>query len=325
MIDAAGPWGTGPWILKSGVSQLAKRSPEVVLEPNPNYWNEGRKPTVRVILDNIISQDDAIKSVASGDGKIDVVTMLSPADAKAFKSDKASIVPGKAKTVMVGVLNQNKKNSPWKDQEVRQAINMAIDKEAVVEDGLQGYGTVLAGLIQPGRYGAVDGLEPYSFDPGKAKEILSKAGVKTVKIVGAKSDKPVIDAMTQGLNEAGIEVVSDLSGTPSDDWDIKIVQHFDWSPHFPAGVVFREFFGKDGGFRAMPEDPKFDALYQKILSQTDPAEQEKTTREMEQYEYDQANVIFMASPWVLNAVSNRVEFTPYDTWMLELAETKIKN
>ncbi len=270
-----------------------------------------------------MSQDDAIKAVASGDGKIDIVTMLSPAAAKAFDSDKAKIVPGKAKTVMVGVFNQNKADSPWKDQAVRKAMNMAIDKEAVVKDGLQGYGTVLAGMIQPDRFGAVDGLKPYAFEPDKAKEALSKAGVKTVKIVGAAGDKAVIDSMTKSLEQVGVKVVPDLTGKPADDWDIKIVSHFNWSPHFPAGVVFREFFGKSGGFRAMPEDPKFDALYDKILSQTDPAEQEKTTQEMEQYEYDQANVIFMASPWTLTAVSNRVKFVPYDTWMLELAETKI--
>lgn len=305
---------------------MAKRSPEVVLEPNPNYWDAARKPTVRIVFDNIISQADAIKAVSSGDSKIDVVTMLSPAAAKAFKSDNATIVPGKAKTVMVGVFNQNREGSPWKDQALRKAMNMAIDKEAVVKDGLQGYATVLAGMIQPGRFGAVEGLEPYSFEPDKAKEALSKAGIKTVKIAAGKSDEAVLDAMTNSLKQAGITVVPEIlgDGEPSTDWDIKIVSHFDWSPHFPAGVVFREFFGKSGGFRAMPEDPKFDAMYDKILGQTDPAEQEKTTQEMEQYAYDQANVIFMASPWTLTAVSNRVEFVPYDTWMLELAETKIK-
>ena len=34
MIDAAGPWGTGPFVLTSGTSTLAKRAPEVIMEPN---------------------------------------------------------------------------------------------------------------------------------------------------------------------------------------------------------------------------------------------------------------------------------------------------
>ena len=56
MLDAAGPWGTGPFILKDGTSTLEKRSPEVVLEANPNYWNASRKPKVqRVVFDNIPS------------------------------------------------------------------------------------------------------------------------------------------------------------------------------------------------------------------------------------------------------------------------------
>ncbi len=45
--------------------------------------------------------------------------------------------------------------------------------------------------------------------------------------------------------------------------------------------------------------------------------------EIEAYEHDQANALFLYSPHTLFAVSDRVSFQPYDTFMLELAETKI--
>ena len=106
MIDAAGPWGTGPFVLKSGVSVLAKRSPEVVLEPNKDYWNKDRLPKARIVFDNIIGRADAIASVAAGDGKIDVVTNLTVDEAKAFKSEKAKIVINNSKTVLAAVVNQ---------------------------------------------------------------------------------------------------------------------------------------------------------------------------------------------------------------------------
>jgi len=45
--------------------------------------------------------------------------------------------------------------------------------------------------------------------------------------------------------------------------------------------------------------------------------------EIEAYVHDQANVLFLYSPATLFAVSNHVHFTPYDTFMLELAETGV--
>jgi len=320
VIDAAGPWGTGPFVLKSGVSQLAKRSPEVVMEPNETYWNPERKPKVRIVFDNIISKADAIAEVGKADGKVDIVTELTPDEAKSFKSDSAKIVPGNTKSILVGVFNQNKPDSPWKDIAVRKAVNMAIDKDAVVKNGVYGWGKVVPAFIQPGRFGAGD-LKPYAQDVAKAKEALAKLDNKTIVVVATEAQKPIVAELAKQLKEVGLGVTPDYKGETGDKWDIKLVWHFDWSPQFPMGVVYREFFGKKGGFRAMPEDPKFEEYYAKVLGMTDLKDQEKLTQEVEQYEYDQANVLFLISPNNLYAVRNGVGFTPYDTWMLELAET----
>ncbi len=318
MIDAAGPWGTGPFVLKTGVSTLAKRSPEVVLEPNTAYWNKDRTPKARIVFDNIISRSDAIASVAAGDGKVDIVTNLTVDEAKAFKSDKAKIVANKAKTVLAGVINQ-KKGGPLADVAVRKALNMAIDKDAVVKDGVAGYGSVVAAMIQPGRVGVNASLKPYAFDPGAAKAVFEKAGLKSVAIKGGS--KAIVDSMTASLAKAGVAATAyDGKG---DDWDINLVEHFDWSPGFAAGVVYREFFAKGGGFLASADSSAFDALYAKALSNPDPAAQAKVMSDMEQWAYDTAPAVFLISPNQLYAVSNRVKFTPYETWMLELAETSV--
>ena len=264
-----------------------------------------------------MSRSDALASVAAGDGKVDIVTNLTVDEAKAFKSDKAKIVANKAKTVLAGVINQ-KKGGPLADVAVRKALNMAIDKDAVVKDGLGGYGSVLAGMIQPGRVGAIAGLKPYANDPGAAKAVLEKAGVKSLTIKGGS--KAVVDSMIASLAKAGVAATAyDGKG---DDWDINMIEHFDWSPAFAAGVVFREFFATGGGFLA--SDPSaFDALYAKALANPDPAAQSKVMSEMEQWAYDTAPAVFLASPNQLYAVSNRVNFTPYESWMLELAETSV--
>ena len=88
---------------------------------------------MRLVFDNIISKADALKAVASGDKSMDIVTQLTPQDAKAFDGHgKAHIVSADAKTVLAGVFNQTEANSPWKNIKLRQAMNRAIDRAALL-------------------------------------------------------------------------------------------------------------------------------------------------------------------------------------------------
>ena len=325
MIDEPGPWGTGPFVLKEGASVLDKRSPTLTLEPNANYWNKARMPKATFVFDNVISKAEALEEVAKG-GKVDIVTELSPAEAVALKkSSKASVVESKSKTVLVGVLNRNAPNSKWGDIKLRKALNMAVDRAAVVKEGAMGYGTVISSMIMPGHFGHEASLKPYAYDPSGAGKTLAAAGITSVTVVAGAGQKGVVEAMSKSLAKAGVKVVADYSGAPKGDaWDVWLVEHFDWSPEYPYGVVFREFFGKDGGFRKMPEDAEFAALGAKMLAEKDKGKLEKLTAQMNRYVHDQANVVFLYAPSKLYAVSNRVNFVPYKTWMLELAETTVK-
>lgn len=317
MIDAAGPWGTGPFILKSGVSTLAKRSPEVILEPNPDYWNADRKPKVRIVFDNIISKADALKDVAKKDGKIDAVLQVTAKEAASFDGGgNARIVENDAKTTLVGVFNQNKDGSPWTDKKARQALNMAVDQAQLVKDAANGYGNVVAAFIEEGRFGHNPNVKPYAVDRAAAKKALGDAGVKSVLIKDG-ADAAVVAALAKQLKEVGIDVQT----TKDDNWDLNMVFHFNWSPQYPVGVVHREFFGKDGGFRAQPDSAGFDAFYAKLLKTTDRGAQEKMVQDLEATIHEEADVLFMYSPHMLAAVRNGVEVPLYDTWMAELPET----
>ena len=304
---------------------LDKRSPTLTLEPNPNYWNKARIPKATFVFDNVISKAEALEEVAKG-GKVDIVTELSPTEAMALKkSTKAHLVESKSKTVLAGVLNRNVANSKWNDLKLRQALNMAVDKAAVVKDGAKGYGSVIPSMIVPGAFGYDATLKPYAYDPSAAGKTLKAGGVTSITVVAGEGHKSVVEAMTASLAKVGITVKADYSGAPKGDaWDVWLVEHFDWSPEYPYGVVFREFFGKDGGFRKMPEDAAFNDMGKKLLAEKDKAKLEKLTAEMNRYIHDQANVVFLYAPSKLYAVSNRVNFVPYKTWMLELAETTVK-
>ena len=194
-------------MLTEGVSLIDSRSDRVVMEPNPTYWNPERKPTVRIVYDNGIGKDEGIKSVASGDGRVDVVFDLTPAEAKTFpQSDKGRIQTKKAKTILTGVFNETKPDSVWRDPAVRQALNRAIDRQFVLDQGAHGYGTVIPAFIQPGRYGADPGMSPIPHDPEAARAVLEKAGLggREIMIVASPSWQGVVAAIGQCLSKIGL-------------------------------------------------------------------------------------------------------------------------
>jgi dipeptide transport system substrate-binding protein len=68
---------------------------------------------------------------------------------------------------------------PFDKKEVRQALNMAIDKAAIIKDVYLGAGTAAVNLIPPTLWGYNKDVKDWPFDAAKAKELLAKAGVTT--------------------------------------------------------------------------------------------------------------------------------------------------
>ena len=225
------------------------------------------------------------------------------------------------------MFNENKPNSPWTNVKVRKAVNMAIDRQAILDVGAYGYGAVIPAFIQPDRYGFDAGLKPISLDVAKAAQVIEQHGLKDreIVIVASPTYAKVVDELGKAFAAIGLTVKPEITkDPPKEGWDIKLEWYFDWSPQYPVGVVHREFFGKTGILRQAPEDPTFDALYEKLLHTVMQPAQEEVVKEVERYIHDQAKCLFLYSPFTLFAVSDRVDFMPYDTCMSELAETTIK-
>ena len=296
-----------------------------MLEPNETYWNPDRKPKARIVYDNKIGKTEAIKSVAAGDGRVDVVFDLTTEEAHAFQSDKGKIQTKAARTQLCGVFNENKPNSPWANLDVRKAANLALDRARIIRDGAYGWASEMPVFILPSRYGFDDSLVPYSRNLGLATKVFADKGIKEITIVASPSFEKVVGEIGKCFAEAGVEVKPVITkDDPPDGWDIKLEWYFDWSPQYPVGVVHREFFGKSGILRQSPEDPAFDALYEKLLKTVKQPDQENVVKEVERYCYNNAKALFLYAPHRLFAVSNRTDFTAYDTCMSELAETTIK-
>src|SRR5262244_2252128 len=179
MIDASGPWGTGPYKLVEGASTPDRRSDRVVLEANPDYWDKARLPRLyRIVFDNTLSQHDAVELVKTTEGRVDMVTELSPLETlRVAESRFAKVVKKRESLISVfGMFNMRKADSPWREVRLRQAVNYAINREDLIRYATKGNGVIIPALLPERAFGYDPDLVPYPFDPGKAQQLLREAG-----------------------------------------------------------------------------------------------------------------------------------------------------
>lgn len=161
------PVGTGPFRFvewKPGV--------EVILERNPNWWG-GQPQVERLIFRPII--EDRARLTEFEAGSIDFIVNIPPDDLPRLKqSPDVTVLEQPGMHVWYVVFNCRRE--PFDKKEVRQAVNYAINKEAIVKELLKGTGVLAKGPLPPVVWGYTDDVMEYRYDPAKAKELLAQAG-----------------------------------------------------------------------------------------------------------------------------------------------------
>lgn len=342
MIDEPGPWGSGPYELVEGFSGLEERAPRVVLRANARYWNPNRMPKLaEIVFDNSLRQEEALKLIASTEGKVDLVTHVQPKQAALLAgSQYARLVSVDINSPVLGLFNRAK--AVWQDARVRRAANLAVDRAAVISQGLEGYGKMLPALIPSWSYGHDGQLDTYPYRPEEARRLLTEATYpkeQSLKLVSPALFGACAQVVADNLQDLGLRVqVQVLDPEPDNaynpyafmelmktaEWDILLHAHFDWSPGNPIPVLHREYFGQDGLFRTGPPDGTFDRLYAELVATTkDEAAHLQKAREIEGYAYHQALALFLCTRMAHFAVNRHVNFVPCRSTVLDLAETSV--
>lgn len=161
------PVGTGPFIFESW-----KPEEEIVVVKNPDYW--GQLASIDKVIYRIIPEALTRKMLLDSK-EIQIAMILSPEIAEEY-TQKEGYTVLQQPIARVRMLGFNTEKEPFDDKRVRQAVNYAIDREAIVTYVLHGYGTVAAGLFPPNFYWANQELAPYPYDTEKAKALLGEAG-----------------------------------------------------------------------------------------------------------------------------------------------------
>ena len=116
--------------------------------------------------------------VKTGEGRVDLVSELSPLETlRVAQSPFAKVVKNRDSLGFVfGQFNMRKTGSPWRDVRLRQAVNLAINREDLIRYATKGNGVIVPALLAVNSFGYDPDLAPYAFDPGKARALLREAG-----------------------------------------------------------------------------------------------------------------------------------------------------
>ncbi|MDH4118232.1 MAG: ABC transporter substrate-binding protein [Acidimicrobiia bacterium] len=191
------PVGTGPYTFVAW-----NRGSDVVLEANADYW--GGAPSVSKVTFRFIEEGGTRLSGLLG-GDFDMITNLSPEDAAAVP--KAVSVTGLEHPIFI----LSAIDGPTADVNVRKAMNMAIDKQALADALFGGRATVdQCQILGSNLFGFNPALEAYPYDPDTARQMVIDAGAEgaTISVVGESGrwlkDRELIEAVANYWSEIGL-------------------------------------------------------------------------------------------------------------------------
>lgn len=166
---ATSPIGTGPFKFKNWV-----QGDQIVLEKNPDYWGEPVQ-LEQATFKFISEPTAAFAALMAGD--IDAFPNFpAPENLPILEADpRFTVVLGS--TEGETILSTNNKQAPLDNVLVRQAIAHAIDRSAIIDGAMYGYGTPIGTHFAPHNPAYVDLTGKSNFDPEKSKALLKEAGL----------------------------------------------------------------------------------------------------------------------------------------------------
>jgi dipeptide transport system substrate-binding protein len=323
VLEAAGtkenlnsaPVGTGPF-------QFVAYEKDAVIrfKANADYWG-GKQAIDDLVF--AITVDPAVRMQKLLAGECHVAPYPAPADLAALKADTNLTVMEQA-GLNVAYLAYNTTVAPFDKPEVRKALNMAINKQAILDAVYQGSGQAAKNPIPPTMWSYNDAVVDDVYDPVAAKAALEAAGVTdlSMKVWAMPVQRPYMpnarrtaELIQEDFSKVGVtvEIVTYewgeyLSKSSEKNRDGAVI--LGWTgdngdpDNFMAVLLGCAAATEGGANRAQWCDADFDALIQKAKVTSDLAERTKL--------YEEAQLVFKAkAPWA--TLGHSTVFMPMST------------
>lgn len=306
------PVGTGPYKFVSWV-----RGDLITLEANADYWNPDWAASVPTMTIRGVSEPGAQSiAVQSGDA-----AFAGPVDApqaqllRQVEGMEVTSVPG----LTVYWATMNNLQDPFKDVKVRQALNHAIDKDAVLQAASLGEGYVVDSPIAKDTWGYAS-VGGYEYDVEKAKSLLAEAGLADgfeTKIICTVIHRDRAVAIQGMLSQIGVNAevqqlesaaVTDEISKPEGENTVQMVMS-QWSPSTgDADWALRPIYTKDqwppaGSTYSFFTDEEVESAIQQGLELADPVARAEAYATAQARIMEMAPNIFLYAPDYLGALA----------------------
>ena len=276
------PVGSGPFTFVSW-----KIDDRIIVKAN-DKWFKG-KPSVDGVEFRVLPES-ATQEAEFLAGNLDYIVLTSP-QYKKFSADpkwKQYIVETPELFTREFIMNTEK--PPFNKVEVRQAMNYAIDKDAIIKNVLFDKAFSATGVLPPSISGFNKNLKGYEYNPTKAKELLAKAGYPsgfTAEILATDNASwglPVIEPAMGYLEKVGIKlkpVMIDANAMldRSAKGDFQVYSHSVGSEPNALGYLYYRFHSSQAvnglGNRARYKNKQVDDLLDKAIERNRPAKAER--------------------------------------------------
>lgn len=286
------PIGLGPYRFVSYQPGL-----ELTLEAFPGYWR--KTPNVKRLIFRSVPEPTTRLAMLK-QREADVTYALYGSLGEDVRRDpnlklEPVQIPGTEWGVFVDMYDPK---SPWHDKRVRLAANHAINRQAINKAETLGFSR-LSGSIIPRQYDFALPLEPYAYDPKKAKELLTAAGYGSGFDTGEYSTDAVYAGVIEGLvNDLGAVGIRakvqplERAAMMAAQMEKKVKNLTRMGSGAPGSAATRiEAFIYSKGTQSYLKDPEIDAWFEQQASERDRAKRQTLLHKIQQKVYDEAYFI----------------------------------
>jgi peptide/nickel transport system substrate-binding protein len=328
--------GTGPFRLVSWA-----RGDRLIMERNETYW--GTRPAWNTVTFRYVKNASSrLATLLAGDA--DLIDTVSVQDIDRLRSDKRFVVTTGLSADIVGFVFDKRDQpspkitgndgqplsvNPFHDPRVRQAVDLAIDRDAIRDRVMNGQSAPDNQLMRPGQYGYDPNLPPLRYDPAESKRLLVEAGYPNGfrLTMDCQNDRFVNDAticqvIAQMLTRVGI------AATP------EVMPHAVWVPRAnkkefsffttfwtfdtpePSIALISQFESPDpvhgrGAFnRGGYSNPEFDTVLNQALTTMDRGQREKLLISATDIAFRDRATVPLHHQFNIEAMTTRIHHTP---------------
>jgi peptide/nickel transport system substrate-binding protein len=279
----------------SGPFQFVERIAQdrIVVERYPNYWNKAQIHLDKIIYLPIV--DSTVRLANLKSGQLDFIERMSPSDVPGLKSDarfkisKITEIGYQGITMNVGKSDLAKQNAIGKDPRVREAFELALDRDGIVQVVMEGEAAVGNQWVAPDNQFYAKNMPVPKRDVARAKALLAEAGMPnpTVTLMTpTTSDAQKIAQVVQAMvKEAGFdlkiqstEFATSLDLADKGQFDAYVLA---WSGRAdPDGNIFSFDACKQPLNYAGYCKPEVDEILNRSRTARDPAERKKAYEQL---------------------------------------------